>query len=777
MNNYQLYRTNVLLGGQMKYDLILNSTGDNTNIIDEIHITPISDCAPYDKYIKDNLLNYSHQENIKGFYKKMSGSFYDDFVNPLLDNPFPLPDDYVGENYDSTYEMGCRRKNYQLYKKQFEFFCPVWLEQISDLSKLKFQIKINTTNDLKKYQAPLEIIKIIKFSKDGEVSKLEKYFNDYIKFIKLDKGKDWVFDINKTCSIISGLNVETGIYSDIELNRFYEDLIYRERPLLEFNNMIISELNKNKLIVPQLFNFNICFNLEDLLSDFVINNLYDYPIHINVDVLLNDEVLERADIFSNHEFIPKRSLSSDTYSQKIERSGTLEKFKIDNSENLTSFNVLDYLRDNRCIDIIDKNKIIQNTCHWCNSLEPTYHFNVYDGFNIIFRKYTDKATNKFEYINIPYYDEATTNMKDDINEDSEDSYQYPYWCNNYILEEYLKGENGKQELNNIKSLISEILNSTYNHDYLYSTFSSNCIVKNINYKTRESIKPIKVVLLQIKTDPSWELDEWNNWKDSEYKGINWKYSQIENCYILYNEVDRKIIFITKYDLVKNLTYKSMLSKLSNSEIRIIQDLYEILSNPNLFGLDMIKFSNGLAYSRANSPSINSQEIEYHKAKSNKSIVRLMGKIKPYFIRVDDMYKNYQYSKIRYNDTNHDYKLYSQSIYEPKYPSLNYTSLRCNYINYDKDSNDKLESNHYSANKVIYLLPYIEFEKEIDSDDIVNENTIIEECILHHYSYLKSVSANQKDKISYIINKYEIVRFSVDVNENGKYIYNIQIRLK
>ena len=64
-------------------------------------------------------------------------------------------------------------------------------------------------------------------------------------------------------------------------------------------------------------------------------------------------------------------------------------------------------------------------------------------------------------------------MKDDINDDSEDSYQYPYWCNNYILEEHLKDEYGNLELNNIKSLISEILNSTYNHDYLYSTFSSN----------------------------------------------------------------------------------------------------------------------------------------------------------------------------------------------------------------------------------------------------------------------------------------------------------------
>ena len=65
MENYQLYRTNVLLGGQMQYDLILNHED-----ITDFHISPISDKVAYNHHIVDNLLNNSHQENIKEFYKK-----------------------------------------------------------------------------------------------------------------------------------------------------------------------------------------------------------------------------------------------------------------------------------------------------------------------------------------------------------------------------------------------------------------------------------------------------------------------------------------------------------------------------------------------------------------------------------------------------------------------------------------------------------------------------------------------------------------------------------
>lgn len=775
MNNYQLYRTNVLLGGQMKYDLILNSSGNNVDIIDDIHISPISDRAPYNKYIKDDILNYSHQENIKNFYKNMSGSFYKDFITPVLNNPYPLPDNYNEDNYESTYEMGCRRKNYQLYSKQFEFFCPVWIEQLSDLSKIKFEIRIKTTLEQSAEQ-PLLISKIIKFN-----DKIEKYFNDYIKFVKIDSGKDWILDINKLCSIVSGLNVESGTNTNVELNHFYKDLIYRERPLLEFNNMIINELNKNKLIAPQLFNFNICFNLDDLLSDFVMMNLYCQPVYIDINVLINDEALCKKDIFSNYEHIKKKVLSVDTYSQTIYRNNELEKFTIQNID-LVDFNVLDYLKDNKCIDLIDKNKILQNVCHWCNSADPSYHFNIYDGFSLLFKKQS-------EYIEIPYYSENIA----DLNSSTIDveKYQYPYWCNCYNLSK-----------NDSEQLINEILNQFYNHDYLFSTFSSNCVVKNINYKTLKDIKPINVVMLEINHPIDSEPSEqyWQNWdffknfKDN-YNGSDWIYIEIgegiDTIKLLYNEIIREVILVVyKYDkhtYKTKLIYKNILPILSESDVQILSELYDILSSPNLSGLDIIKFSNGLVHNRANSPSISSQEIEYYKAKSNKSVARLMGKIKPYFISEDDVYKNYQYYKLKYDETPIEYKMYSQSIYEPKYPSLNYTALEYTDVLYTYDTNHEylktklescLESHHYTVNKIMHLLSYIEYERVI-SDNNLHIEDLVKDCIREKYQILFNSSNNEEESnkmLTYIVNKYELTKSYIEM-DNNKYVYKIQIRLK
>ena len=73
MENYQLYRTNVLLGGQMKYDIILGT--DNYGLmVENFNITPISDNIYYDKYPKSLIRNTSssansskHSDNIKDF--------------------------------------------------------------------------------------------------------------------------------------------------------------------------------------------------------------------------------------------------------------------------------------------------------------------------------------------------------------------------------------------------------------------------------------------------------------------------------------------------------------------------------------------------------------------------------------------------------------------------------------------------------------------------------------------------------------------------------------
>lgn len=72
MDNFQLYRTNVLLGGQLKWDLVLDSIGSNL-IVKDFHLSPICGDVPYNRYSQETLINYPHQENIKKYYNSVSG--------------------------------------------------------------------------------------------------------------------------------------------------------------------------------------------------------------------------------------------------------------------------------------------------------------------------------------------------------------------------------------------------------------------------------------------------------------------------------------------------------------------------------------------------------------------------------------------------------------------------------------------------------------------------------------------------------------------------------
>ena len=72
MENFQLFRTNILLGGQMKWDLILDSQED-VLIVSDFHLSPISLSSPYNRYSDESLLNYSHSDNIKKFYNNGFG--------------------------------------------------------------------------------------------------------------------------------------------------------------------------------------------------------------------------------------------------------------------------------------------------------------------------------------------------------------------------------------------------------------------------------------------------------------------------------------------------------------------------------------------------------------------------------------------------------------------------------------------------------------------------------------------------------------------------------
>lgn len=770
MTNYQLYRTNVLLGGQMKYDIIIDNKKGNL-FVNDFHITPISRAVSYNKYIVDNLMNYSHQENIKRFYHTISSSFYKDYTNPQLTSLYPLPNEFDKETSETTYEMGCRRmERYQLYGKQFEFFCPIWLEQIENMSQIKFVFQISSKNGKPDPITTKTLSFDILEDSPSNHTKFIEYMNNYIEYIKLKNGCDWVFDINKKNCVVGGLNVNNGLVSEVKLLNFFDDLTYRERPLLEFNNMIINELNKNKLITKQLFNFNFCFNLEDLLQSFLFEEMNKYPLRINIKVLIDDVELKVMDIYSNHEYIPKTDIAL----RELRRDGKI--ISINHKEN--DLNVLDYLQDNKCIDLIDKNKIIQNTCHWCLSNNPSEHFNVYNGFSPV-NISPSPINDSVDILDIPYYNGDTANLTVQHFNKTCNS----YWCDNYLVSE-----------SQIPFfIIDSIIRRDFRYDDLFTKFTNNCYIKNINYVYKPDTSEynfdfeINVCILRTQSDENNYLYtntikkchdlilDFENWDEVEIIEGNKKIctfyipnptipqSSIQETkylksyiIIIFNNEESnqdKLLYTEFIEIIKAVERRV---KGSHDDVNVLSIFLKVLDNYKLTQQNFI-FNNGIIGKKCNGPSIDSEEITYYKTSSNVILIRNFGKIKPFFIKDEDrVLQNYKWKKFKYNEIPNqiDYEKFSQTIYQPKYPSKNYFAFGYNNEEYYAKSEDlnSLEYHRFIDNKILYLYPSLIYNLE-QSD--LSYNDIKNEVKNHIDTIYKHLNLTDKQK-NYIYSKYEFV---------------------
>ena len=339
MENFQLYRTNILLGGQMKWDLILDSTDSNL-IVKDFHISPINIKAP--KYPEENLLNYSHQENIKQYYKEHEKDFYNSNLDARLSHNQLIISDNKEEIYEDSFEAGCSNSSYQLYNKTIEIFCPLWLEHLN--GELDFEITMYSETN-KKIGS-----KVVKFE-----NKFKTYFENYIKYLGIDNGIEDVLDINfdKKQATLTGINLQTGNIVKQDISYLIPNLLYRERPMMEFDSILINIFPDTKNIVRQLFNFNFCLDVNDLISGHLAKMIYGNKFKFKVVARINKEPLEMRDFYSNYSFIDKENIS-------IKK---LADFKYDLPDK-EKYNVLDYLYDYKYVNYINKNKFIQSTIHW-----------------------------------------------------------------------------------------------------------------------------------------------------------------------------------------------------------------------------------------------------------------------------------------------------------------------------------------------------------------------------------------------------------------------------
>lgn len=325
------------------------------NTVVDIQYVPISNHIPFNYNNPIDVLNYSHGDNVKALYNRISDDFFKEVVNPVLSvKQLHRYDKLTDDTHENTYEMGMKRLEYKRYKKQFEFFCPVWCNNLNDLNHIKFIINLANKNGRVMYS------KVIQFSKD-----INNYIRNIYPSLRFDPSittnEDLLYiNFNEIQSHIKGLHVESGSLKTIDTSYVVNNLLYQERPVLETDNMLVELFAQNKTICTQLFNFSFVFNIEDFLPADMLKNLICERINAYVDVYYDKTKCPIKDIYSNYEFIPKYDIYTGKYT---------------NDEN-----VLDYMQDNKAIELINKNKLVQGTFHWVFQNNKNSIFNLYNGF-------------------------------------------------------------------------------------------------------------------------------------------------------------------------------------------------------------------------------------------------------------------------------------------------------------------------------------------------------------------------------------------------------------
>lgn len=339
---YQLARTSVGLTGQVKWNLSIAN-----NKVSDLQIVPIHEQIPYNRTSRVDTLNYTHVQNLNRLYRKTQGYFFEPFITGRLNTTYPIKNGGCRiDTHENTYEMGLKRCSVGVYNKQFMFFCPFFCDNPKELNNISFYLVIENDKNESIYRSKIDL------------SYIKNYLQQYIKDTELDNRMIYI-DFNNHNSWINGIDVENGVVGVRNNLGLIENLTSQERPLLEVDNMILNQFANNHMVCTQAFNFNFLFDLYDIAPANICSQLNGECLNMYVDMYNGDNKIEVADLYTNYEKIKTYNIQTQSFNKD---------------------NVLDYLQDYRCIDLVTQNKIVQNTFHWGLYENNDYLFNLYDGF-------------------------------------------------------------------------------------------------------------------------------------------------------------------------------------------------------------------------------------------------------------------------------------------------------------------------------------------------------------------------------------------------------------
>lgn len=784
MNNYQLYRSNVLLGGQLKWNISLKSSGGILQV-DDFHLAPISKWIPFNNYVEENLLNYDHKDNIRDFYKRVGNYFYSESINPRLQlkQPIIVEEGEKVNTYNDIYDMGLSRISYKLHKKSFQFFCPLWLEDFgtNDSIKFTFAFRSRTKEDSGEitYQEHMSKSLILgsrelsyKYSEYHK--KFLDYFNKYISYISPNQekiGDNLInIDFKRNFMTVEGVDVSSGSVRTINTSLTLPNLYSRERPLMEFDRLIIDNFSNNNLVAKQLFNFNFIFNIEDIMDREVVEMLYGDYVNIDVKVFISHEgeeyeLLDRVSFDTNYEFVDKGD------GELTELTGRAK-----------GSNVLDYLFDYNCIDLLDKNKLCQSITHWSLKDYPESYFNLYSGFenypmlmqdqvnlwsdgkdirgNERELTESDKAARDWCRWRTVDTNELVSCLKQLINVNIKDDI-HPYLSYIDPKKRYIRGNRMKP--------FDEIEDGDA---YLREGVAVG--VLNVKYSNKYSIGDIYELLVEYIRGVG-RFDENNNVEGySLFPMYDSDNKEIKGLYIfVYDTTEEAIMFINTinsdskllmYKNFKRILYSTIKNLNTNQTIQnTLKTIYQYLTR--IEEPLIIKIEKGLSMTKTNSPTVDSTEIEYEKLDNTCQYhFRYDGCIVPRFSKD---FLSYRLRTITKEEYKKNWNKYSE--YLPLYPSIDYFYINKADVDSSTDSNNEIR--WFDQSNYIFINTVDEFV--IENNQMTNPRSI-EELIK---DYLSKKYKKQLVDIIFSLYDYESNYEYSNLEDTNTYKYTIKLTLK
>ena len=404
---YQLAKTSPALSGQVRWDICLKY-GETSPIVDSLHIVPLSDNIIYNESNSRNTYNYSHAENVSRLYKMTSDLFYAPVRNINMDDMI-YNFGYTIDPFDRSYDMGMKRMRYKRYNRQFSFLCPVWISEQIDYSKLEFYITVQ--NSKRHHDGPITTPYKTKL-------KLSEQMIDYItqymnSSIPSDATSDDLINIcfDPVNVYITGLQVNASKITTKDVTPILNNLIDRERPVMEFDNMILRLFEQYKIIAHQLINFNLVFDIDDICPEYVANRLHSEDVNVIIEVAYDGNIFDLKDLYSNYTYIPTYAIRDKVNNKWVY------------SDYTPNENVLSYLKDHLSKELSHTNKTVQSIFHWSLLENPEFIYNMYNGFSPIY----NDGDGTYRIIG-RYYDQANIGVSNASILDNNLN-----WCKHYSL--------------------------------------------------------------------------------------------------------------------------------------------------------------------------------------------------------------------------------------------------------------------------------------------------------------------------------------------------------